>query len=233
MEKDEFLNNVYKGLIVSCQALNTEPLYGSEIMAKMATAAKMGGAVAIRANYAQDIKAIKKVVNLPVIGLVKRDYDDSDAYITPTLKEVKEVVEAGAEVVAIDATDVLKPGGKTTAQLIKEIKENFDIMILADISTYEEAVKAQEAGADFVSTTMSGYTPYSPQLEGPDFKLMARLSQDLVIPVFGEGRIWTPEEAVKALELGVHAVIVGTAITRPREITQRFAKAVASVSNKE
>lgn len=233
MEKDEFLDKVYKGLIVSCQALKDEPLYGSETMAKMAIAAKEGGAIGIRANYAEDIRAIKRAVDLPVIGLVKREYGDSDVYITPTLKEVEEVVDGGAEVVAIDATDVLNPGGKTTSEFIKEIKESFDIMVLADISTYEEAIKAQEAGADFVSTTMSGYTPYSPQLKGPDFELMERLSKDLEIPVFGEGRIWTPREAVKALELGVHAVIVGTAITRPHKITRRFVKAVASVSNGE
>lgn len=229
MEHKEILNSIHKGLIVSCQALYDEPLYGSHIMAKMAIAARDGGAVGIRANYAEDIKAIKEVVDLPLIGLVKRDYDDSDAYITPTMKEVEEVVNAGAEIVAIDATDILKPGGVTSEQFIRDIREKFDIMILADISTYEEAVKAEEAGAHMVSTTLSGYTPHSPQLEGPDFDLIEKAAKGLKIPVIGEGRIWVPEEAKKALDLGAYAVVVGSAITRPREITKRFASKIQSI----
>lgn len=222
MDYTDILKTIHKGLIVSCQALHDEPLYGSHIMAKMAIAARDGGAVGIRANYADDIKAIKEVVDLPLIGLVKRDYPDSDAYITPTMKEVEEVVNAGADIVAIDATDVPKPYGKTTEELISDIRDKFDIIILADVSTYEEAVKAEEAGAHMVSTTLSGYTPHSPQLEGPDFDLIEKAARDLDIPVIGEGRIWVPEEAKQALDLGAYAVVVGSAITRPREITRRF-----------
>lgn len=214
------------GLIVSCQALEDEPLYGSEIMAKMAYAAKLGGAVGIRANYAQDIKAIKEVVDLPVIGLIKRKYDGCPVYITPTIREVKDVVEAGADIVAIDATKSLKPDGKTTAEFIRDIRKTFDIVILADVSTYEEGMEAEKAGADMVSTTLSGYTPYSPKLEGPDFELVKRLAKDLRIPLIAEGRYWTPEEVVKALDLGAHAVVVGTAITRPKDITARFVRAI-------
>lgn len=229
MEYNEILKAIHKGIIVSCQALYDEPLYGSHIMAKMAIAARDGGAVGIRANYAQDIKAIKEVVDLPLIGLVKRDYDDSDAYITPTMKEVEEVVNAGAEIVAIDATDILKPGGVTSEQFIRNIREKFDVMILADISTYEEAVRAEEAGAHMVSTTLSGYTPHSPQLEGPDFDLIEKAAKGLKIPVIGEGRIWVPEEAKKAFDLGAYAVVVGSAITRPREITKRFVSKIQSI----
>lgn len=229
MKHSDILNAIHKGLIVSCQALYDEPLYGSHIMAKMAIAARDGGAVGIRANYAEDIRGIKEVVDLPIIGLVKRDYSDSDAYITPTMKEVEEVVEAGAHVVAIDATDILKPGGVTTEQFIADIRERFDIMILADISTYEEAVKAEESGAHMISTTLSGYTPHSPQLEGPDFDLIERAAKDLDIPVIGEGRIWVPEEAKKALDLGAYSIVVGSAITRPKEITKRFAEKIQSM----
>jgi len=227
MTKESILKQIYKGVIVSCQALENEPLYGAEIMAKMAIAAQMGGAVGIRANYPQDIRAIREAVQLPIIGLKKVHYDDSPAYITPTLQEVEEVAKAGADIIAIDCTKMLKPGNKTTRDFIKEIRNNFKTIILADISTYEEAIQAQESGADMVSTTLSGYTPYSPQLEGPDFELVERLAKVLTIPVIAEGRIWTPEEAVRALKLGAHAVVVGTAITRPQEITKRFTQAVA------
>lgn len=226
MDYENILKQIHKGLIVSCQALTDEPLYGSHIMAKMAIAAKKGGAVGIRANYADDIKAIKEVVDLPIIGLVKRDYPDSDAYITPTIKEVEEVVEAGADIVAVDATNIVKPGGVTTEKLIADIRRQFDIIILADISTLEEAIIAEKAGAHMISTTLSGYTPHSPQLEGPDFKLIEETVEKLNIPVLGEGRIWTPEEAKKALDLGAHAVVVGSAITRPMEITKRFVKGI-------
>ncbi|MFY9176791.1 MAG: N-acetylmannosamine-6-phosphate 2-epimerase [Caldicoprobacterales bacterium] len=227
MTKDQVLKKIYKGLIVSCQALKNEPLYGSEIMAKMAIAAEKGGAVGIRANYATDIKAIREAVDLPIIGLVKREYPDYEVYITPTLKEVEEVVSAGANIVAIDATDMSRPGNKTASQFIYEIKNKFDIMVMADISTYEEAIRAQDAGADLISTTMSGYTPYSPKLDGPDFQLIQDLARDLKVPVIGEGRIWEPEEAVKALELGAYAIVVGTAITRPMNITKRFVDTIA------
>ena len=227
MTKDQILKKIYKGLIVSCQALENEPLYGSEIMAKMAIAAKKGGAVGIRANYAADIKAIREAVDLPIIGLVKRDYPGYEVYITPTLREVEEVVSAGAHIVAVDATDMSRPGNKSASEFIYEIKKEFDIMVMADVSTYEEGIRAQEAGVDMVSTTMSGYTPHSPKIEGPDFQLIKDLSQDLTVPLIGEGRIWEPREAVKALELGDYAIVVGTAITRPMNITQRFTDAIA------
>lgn len=233
MTKESIVDRIYKGVIVSCQALKHEPLYGADIMARMAIAAEIGGAVAIRANYPEDIHAIRQAVQLPVIGLKKVHYDDSDAYITPTLKEVGEVVKAGADIVAIDCTKVIKPGNKTTRDFIKEIRDNFQTIILADISTYEEAVDAREAGADMISTTLSGYTPYSPQIEGPDFELVERLAKTMDIPVIAEGRIWTPEEAVKALELGAYAVVVGTAITRPQEITKRFTRAVSKLNISE
>ncbi len=232
MIKNAILKKIHKGIIVSCQALEDEPLYGAEIMAKMAMAAKAGGAVGIRANYPQDIRAIRKAVGLPLIGLYKVQYPDSAVYITPTLKEVEEVVKAGADIVAIDCTKRLKPGNKTTGDFIKEIRDNFTTIILADISTYEEGMEALEAGADMISTTLSGYTPYSPQIEGPDFELVERLAKNAAVPVIAEGRIWTPEEAVKALELGAYAVVVGTAITRPQEITKRFAKAVSRLEEK-
>lgn len=232
MDKENILKQIRGGLIVSCQALKGEPLYGADVMAKMALAAQVGGAVGIRANYAQDIRAIKDVVNVPVIGLVKKHYEDSLAYITPTMVEVEEVVNAGADIVAVDATMLKKPQDKSTADFIYEIKEKFDIMVLADVSIYDEGIEAQQAGADIISTALAGYTPYSIQTEEPDFELISRLSKDLSIPLAAEGRIWTPEQAVQALKFGAFSVVVGTAITRPQEITKRFVRAISEVSEK-
>lgn len=214
---------IEKGLIVSCQALEDEPLHSSFIMSKMAFAAKQGGATGIRANSYEDIVEIKKAVDLPVIGIVKRVYEDSDIYITPTIEEIDELVRAGSDIIALDATDRTRPNGKSLQVFMKEIREKYHgLILMADVSTYEEGIRAFELGFDIVSTTLSGYTPYSKKLDNPDFELLERLVKEVTVPVIAEGRIWTPEEAKKALEIGAHAVVVGTAITRPREITRRF-----------
>lgn len=217
------LEKIKNGLIVSCQAMEDEPLYSSYIMAKMAKAAESGGAVAIRANGYYDIKAIKAEVNLPVIGLIKKKYPGYKPYITPTIDEVDKVIQAGADIVAIDATKLIKPGDITTAEFFNTIKRKYpEMLVMADISTYEEGVKAYKLGFDLVSTTLAGYTDYSRKSDQPDFELIQRLAEDIKIPLIAEGRIWTPEQAVKAIELGAYAVVVGTAITRPHEITKYF-----------
>lgn len=219
----DILRQIEKGLIVSCQAPPDDPLHGSLIMAKMAKAAELGGAVGIRANGYEDILAIKREVKLPIIGLIKKRYEGYQPYITPTMDEVDRVVEAGAHIIAVDATQSLKPGEVTTAQFIAMIRKKYpETLIMADISTYEEGLEAYHLGFDLISTTLSGYTHHSPPKEGPDFELIERLAKDVRVPVIAEGRIWTPEEAVKAFEKGAYAVVVGTAITRPLEITRRF-----------
>lgn len=213
----------FKGnLIVSCQALEGEPLFVPGYMTKMAYAAKRGGAVGIRANSPQDIKSIKEEIGLPVIGIWKVMSDNSEVYITPTYEAAKAVYDAGADIIALDCTFRKNCKGKWAWELIKEIKEKLDVLVMADISTFEEGINAEKMGADLVSTTLSGYTSNSPKLEGPDFKLIASLASHLNIPVMAEGRIWTREEAQLALNLGAHAVIVGGAITRPMEITKRI-----------
>lgn len=217
----DLLEELKGGLIVSCQALEDEPLYGAETMAKVAKAASMGGAVAIRANSAIDIKAIKKMVNLPIIGLVKRDYPDSDIYITPTKKEVEELIDVDVDIIALDATNRERPNKENLKDLIEMIHDSGKY-VMADISTYEEGMIAAQYGADCVSTTLSGYTPYSPQIDEPDYDLIKQLVSFSPIPVFGEGRISTPEQAKKVLKLNAHAVVVGSAITRPQLITKRF-----------
>lgn len=208
-------------LIVSCQALEDEPLHGSDIMAKMAIAARSGGASGIRANSKEDIIAIKQVVNLPIIGLVKRDYKDSDIYITPTIREIDELIEAEADIVAIDATSRKRPCNESLSHLIDYLK-NHGKLVMADISTFEEGIKAEEMGVDCLSTTLSGYTPYSPSHSNPDFELVEKLVNYARIPVFAEGKITTPDQARHMIKLGAYAVVVGSAITRPQCITERF-----------
>lgn len=213
------------GLIVSCQALPEEPLFGAKIMAKMAIAAEQGGAVAIRANSPVDIAAIRAVTTLPLIGLSKAEVPGYAVYITPTLADALAVSEAGADMIALDATDRPHPEG-ATADFIRRVRAATGKPVLADISTVAEALAAQDAGADFISTTMSGYTPYSPQQETPDLELVTRLSSLLTVPLIAEGRIATPEQARAALDAGAWAVVVGGAITRPQQITARFVRTV-------
>lgn len=222
MSKNDFLQIVHQKLIVSCQALEDEPLHGSEIMAKMAQAAKEGGAVAIRSNSAADVFAIKKQTGLPVIGLVKRNYPDSEVFITPTLKEVKELLEVEPAVIALDATIRKRPNDEKLKDLVDYIHNNSDTLVMADIATTRDAEYAIECGVDMLSTTLSGYTDDSPKLEGPDFDLVETLSKTSPIPVIAEGRVSTPEQAKKMLELGAWSVVVGSAITRPQLITKAF-----------
>lgn len=221
----KFVAQVHKSLIVSCQALPEEALFGAEIMAKMALAAAQGGAKAIRANTPVDVKAIKGSVDLPVIGLYKEVLPDYPVIITPTLGHALKIAEAGADVIAIDATDRPHPEGDLEA-FIEKIHAQTGCLVMADISTAAEALAAEKAGADMVSTTLSGYTPYSPKLEGPDLDLVKEVAGLVKVPVVGEGRYHTPEQVKQALEYGATAVVVGGAITRPKEITARYVKAI-------
>ena len=221
----EIAAKLHGGLVVSCQALPGEPLFGADIMARLAIAAEAGGAAGIRANSPADIQAIRAATALPLIGLSKVDVAGYDVYITPTLADAIAVSKAGADIIALDATARPHPEG-TLASFIGRIKEATGRLVLADISTEDEAFAAQDAGADFVSTTMSGYTPYSPQSAEPDLDLVRRLAPRLAVPLLAEGRIATPEQARATLDAGAWAVVVGGAITRPQQITERFMKAL-------
>lgn len=217
----------FKGkLIVSCQAQEGEPLHIPGYMAKMALAAELGGASGIRAESPEDIKDIKAEVDLPVIGLWKVKSPECDVYITPTLEAVKAVYEAGADIIAVDCTFRKNVQGKWAYEIIDEIKKEFNVPVLADISTLEEGINAEKNGADLVSTTLSGYTSYSPQSNEPDFELISSLSRKLNIPLMAEGKIWTVEQAIHALDIGAYGVIIGSAITRPKNITRRFVDAI-------
>lgn len=212
------------GLIVSCQALPDEPLHGAFIMARMAVAAQQGGAIGIRANSPEDIRAIRAAVRLPLIGLYKDG--NTGVYITPTLAHARAIAEAGADIIALDATQRPRPGGEQLGDIIRAIHAELGVLVMADVSTVEEGLAATEAGADVLSTTLSGYTPYSLQQIEPDMALIEALNAQVAVPVIAEGRFRTPEQVCKALKRGAFAVVVGAAITRPQVITNWFVEAV-------
>ena len=208
---------------MSCQAHEEDGLYGPENMALMAKAAELGGAVGIRADDPKHIAAIRKTVKLPIIGIYKEDVEGYETRITLNMDRAREIFEAGSDIIALDVTNRPHPYNTTGIEMIKQIKEQFGCLVMADISTFEEGVAAANAGADIVATTLSGYTSYSPHITGPDFNLVHRLSQAVKVPVICEGRISSPEHARKLLHLGVHAIVVGSMITRPMWITKQYA----------
>lgn len=216
-------------LIVSCQALPQEPLHSSFIMGRMALAAQQGGALGIRANTKEDIREIQAQVNLPVIGIVKRDYPDSKIYITPTMLEIQELMEVKPEIIALDATDALRPGGVTLDVFFRQLKERYPEQLwMADCSTVEEALHADELGFDFIGTTLVGYTEQSRglKIEAGDFEILRKIIASAKHRVIAEGNINTPEKARRVIELGAFSVVVGSIITRPQLITKSFAEAL-------
>ncbi len=224
MNADAFLAAVKGKLIVSCQALEDEPLHGAQIMARMAVAAKIGGAAAIRANSPADIRAIKQAVDLPVIGLYKQG--DCGVYITPTFEAAAEIAAAGADVIALDCTNRPRPDGVSLVNLLGRIQRELGLPTFADVASLPEAQAAAAAGAAMAGPTLAGYTDARPTPDGPDFELLAQMIDQLPIPVIAEGRVTSPEQARRTLDLGAWAVVVGSAITRPRAITARFVQAL-------
>ena len=223
------LDNLKGKLIVSCQALDNEPLHSPFIMSRMAVAAEEGGAEGIRANSVADIAAIKQLVSLPVIGIIIKDYPDSEVFITATMKEVDELMSVGPELIALDATARPRPGGQRLDALVAEIRAKYpSVLLMADISTAEEALTAQSLGFDCVGTTLYGYTAETEghALPENDCGFLRDVLAAVNIPVVAEGNVETPTLAARCLELGAHTVVVGGAITRPQQITARFAAAI-------
>ena len=219
------------GVVVSCQAPEGSPLRQPSVMAAMAQAGAMAGAVGIRANGPADVAAIRAVVDLPIVGIDKRPDVDPVAYITPSLESVVGLVAAGADLVAIDAT--LRPrngsGAPSAASLLAQIREAFPgLPVMADVSNVAEGVAAAAAGADIVATTLSGYTGDRVANDGPDIDLIAALVAAQRRPVVAEGRFSTPEQVAAAFAAGAHAVVVGTAITDALALAKRFVAAGVS-----
>ena len=224
--KKQILESLKGGLIVSCQVQHDDPIYTDNMVVKMAEAARWAGAVGIRANSPEQIKAIKEAVpELPMIGLWKVWHDDTDVFITPTMKEVKAIWEAGAEIIALDCTAQVTHEGTQAWNLIKEVKKEIpEAIIFADVSNLEEARRAVENGADIVAPTLYGYTKETSHIEGADYRMFAQMCRELKDEayVMMEGHLYTPEDAMKCIFLGAHSVVVGSAITRPHLTAKRF-----------
>jgi N-acylglucosamine-6-phosphate 2-epimerase len=219
------IERIRGGLVVSCQAEEGSPFHSPDLMARFARAAEMGGAAGIRAKE-PDIHAIRKMCALPVIGIDKVYLQGFDVYITPRFEDAQRIAEAGAEIVALDCTPRPRPDGVTMEHLVRRIRDDLQLPVMADVATLEEALAAERAGADIVATTLSGYTSYSPTRSTPDWALLEAVVRGVRVPVIAEGHIHTPAEARCALEIGAWAVVIGTAITRPVELTQRFSEAI-------
>lgn len=216
------LSGLKGGLVVSCQARPGNPLHGPETMALMALAAELGGARGLRVNGPADTRAVMQVTSIPVLGINKVEYDDSPVMITPTVRDAEALLATGVPFIALDGTNRLRPNGEALADIIKTIHDH-GALALADLATRDDLKGAVDAGADAVGTTLSGYTPESASdSDDPDFELLAWLVKYSPVPVFAEGRIWTPEQATEALRIGASFVVVGTAITNPMAITSRF-----------
>lgn len=210
-------------LVVSCQAYPGEPMRDPRVMTAMALAAAAGGAAAIRAQGLEDLRAIRSVLALPIIGLVKRG--DAGVFITPTLADCVEVAGTGAEIVALDGTTRPRPDGSTLTECIQAIHHQ-GALAMADCGSVADAKASIEAGADCLGTTLAGYTGDRPLTTGPDLELLRELVAMTNVPVLAEGRIATTEDAAEVLRLGAYAVVVGSAITHPTSITRRFVEAI-------
>ncbi|HTR82515.1 MAG TPA: N-acetylmannosamine-6-phosphate 2-epimerase [Bacteroidota bacterium] len=219
------------GVIVLCHSEGDEPFNFPDYVAAFARAAEMGGAIGIRAQGIENIKSVRQAVGLPIIGISRGKYTDGWALVTPEVSDAERLVDVGADIVALDVTQRIRPNGMSGFEFLSLVRKRINVPIVADISTLEEGVRAAELGADMIATTLSGYTQYTEALVDnfPDFNLIEQLTAEIRTPVIAEGRIWSPSEAAHAIKCGAYAVVVGSAITRPRIITQRFAEVLKNL----
>jgi N-acylglucosamine-6-phosphate 2-epimerase len=233
MEMNKLFDSLKKGLIVSCQAENDDPFNKSEYVTLFAKAAIMGGAVGIRTEGFEKTKMIKENVNVPVVGLIKSYFEDGFVRITGSFKDVELLLETKCDIIAIDGT-FREREGLSGPDFIEKVKSKYkNIVVMADISTYSDALACIKAGADCISTTLSGYTPQTLQKakdDLPDFALIEELKKVSIVPIFAEGRFNTPDLAAEAIKLGAWSVVVGTAITRPRVVTGWYVNKIKSVN---
>lgn len=227
---NHILQQIKGGLIVSCQALEDEPLHSSFIMARMAVAAQEGGAVGIRANSVADIREIKESVKLPLIGIVKTQYPGTDVFITPTRKEVDDLAAAGAEIIAMDATGRKRPGNVSLDDFFKEIRRDYpQQLFMADCSTLEEGIHADRIGFDIIGTTLAGYTPYTEHIKVPNLELISQLRERTDKPIIAEGGIWSGADLQQTFRCGAFSAVIGAAITRPQLITKYYVKSIENL----
>jgi putative N-acetylmannosamine-6-phosphate epimerase len=219
------------GLVVSCQARPGNPLHGPGSMALMAQAAELGGARGLRVNGPEDLVAVRGVTSLPTMAISKVEHDDSPVTITPTLASAQILLDAGASIVALDATARARPDGERLRDIVNAIHDA-GAVAMGDLAEARDLATAMEAEIDAVGTTLSGYTGGEVPDE-PDFTLLSWLVRHSPVPVFAEGRFWTREQVVRAFELGASFVVVGTAITNPMAITSRFVDAIAAMGMQE
>lgn len=225
------IEKLRNGVIVLCHAEGDDPFNAPIHTNAFAKAAELGGAAGIRTQGSDNIRAVRAAVRLPIVGMAKGGYDDGWVLVTPDLIDVENIIEAGADIVALDVTNRVRPNGMDGFQFLEVVRRRYTVPLIADISTYEEGLRAAELGADIVATTLSGYTQYTEDLadDFPDFNLIERLAAEIHVPVIAEGRIWTPGEAAHAMKCGAYAIVVGSAITRPRRITERFVHTIKSL----
>lgn len=221
----EVINRLKGKVVVSVQAMPAEPLYREECMIAMMKSVLRGGAGGLRLAGERDVRNAKKITEVPIIGITKPEVIPSNwqeiVYITPSIKDVRSLIRAGADIIAFDGTS-RKRETDSLESIINHIRMNKRIS-MADISTLEEGLACEKLGVNMLSTTLSGYTTYSPlKSDKPDFELLENLVSKTSLPVVLEGRIWKPEEVDTAFELGAHCVVIGSAITRPQLITKRF-----------
>jgi N-acylglucosamine-6-phosphate 2-epimerase len=233
MEMNKLFDSLKKGLIVSCQAENDDPFNKPEYVTLFAKAAIMGGAVGIRTEGFEKTKMIKENVNVPVVGLIKSYFEDGFVRITGSFKDVELLLETKCDIIAIDGT-FREREGLSGPDFIEKVKSKYkNIVVMADISTYSDALACIKSGADCISTTLSGYTPQTLQKakdDLPDFALIEELKKVSIVPIFAEGRFNTPDLAAEAIKLGAWSVVVGTAITRPRVVTGWYVNKIKSVN---
>ncbi|MCG8364123.1 MAG: N-acetylmannosamine-6-phosphate 2-epimerase [Pseudanabaenales cyanobacterium] len=210
---DQVLQTLKGGLVVSCQAPVDSPLSDPMVIAAMAQAAINQGAVGVRIDTPAHVRAVRKRVRAPIIGLWKQQISGYQVYITPQFEQALAIAEAGADMIAIDATLRDRPGGETVAGLIQQIHQHLNKPVMADVDTLEAAIAAAEAGADLVGTTLYGYTAQTQQNTPPAYDLLVEIVKKLSIPAVCEGGVASPQMARKALDIGAYTVVVGTAIT--------------------
>lgn len=216
------------GMIVSCQNEQDDPFNSAELVAKFARAAVLGGAAGIRTEGPENIAAIRSVTDLPLIGIVDGHFANGWICITPDFTDVENILKSGADLIALDVTSRKRPNGMDGIEFFDEVRERYDVPLIADIATFEEGIRAAELGADAIATTLAGYTEYTQRslTDGPDFALIEELSRAVKIPVIAQGRIWTPQQAAEALKRGAFCAVAGAAVTRPQMITRRFVDAM-------